>query len=243
MNIVIDIGNSSSKAGIFSNSGELVFKNTYPELNVDEVLKLRNDHKEVNYGIFSSVKEVSQRFVDAIKSKLDRLIILDENTPLPLIDRYQTPETLGKDRIAAAAGAIFSYPDQDILIIDAGTAMTIDFVNRRKEFIGGIISPGLEMRFKALNYYTSKLPLLQTTDIEGITGKSTEEAITLGVQNGIIFEIEEYIEKYSKHYDKLITVITGGDAEFLAKRLKNPIFVKLDLVLTGLNQILNYNVR
>lgn len=243
MNLIIDIGNTTVKLGVFDDSGELVFKNAYSEFLLEEIFKTINDFKEIKNGIISTVKEVDHSLIASIESNLGNLILLDEKTPIPIINLYKSLETLGKDRIAAAAGANFYYPDKNVLIIDAGTALTIDFINRKKEFIGGIISPGLEMRFKALHHFTDKLPLLHPQDIDGITGKTTEEAIVLGIQNGIIYELDEYIQRYSSLYDDLITIITGGDAQFFTKRLKNHIVVNLNLVLTGLNRILDYNVK
>ena len=170
-------------------------------------------------------------------------LLLDHQTPLPIRNRYLTKETLGYDRIAAAVEASARFPGQDILIIDAGTAITIDFVNSENEFLGGNISPGLLMRYRALHEFTGKLPLVEPADQDALLGDDTEGAIRAGVQNGIIFELDGYINEQKKRYPRLQILMTGGDAVFFDKNLKNYIFVDLNLNLFGLHRILEYNVE
>ena len=148
---------------------------------------------------------------------------------------------MGKDRLAAVAGAIGLYPNTNLLVIDAGTAITYELINSKHEFLGGNISPGMTIRYKALNEFTSKLPLLSASDETPLIGQSTKEAIQAGVQNGVLFEIQGLINELSSQYPSIKTIITGGDAEFFARKLKNPIFVHPNLVLIGLNRILEYN--
>ncbi len=154
---------------------------------------------------------------------------------------YKTPETLGKDRIAAAVGGFDLYPDTNLLIIDAGTAITYDIVNDKHQFLGGNISPGIEMRFKALHQFTGKLPLVKQQNFGKLYGTSTEEAIRAGVQNGVVFEIDKAIDTFKEFYKNLKVIITGGDAEFFDKKLKNSFFVNFNLTALGLNRILEYN--
>ncbi len=185
--------------------------------------------------------------------------ILDHHTPLPIQNKYRSPQSLGKDRLAAAVGASARFPGQNLLIIDAGTALTVDLVTSKQEYLGGNISPGLNMRFEALHRFTDNLPRLAPEESTGtaevkITGQSPDQhgpgdllgddtagAITAGVQNGIIFEVDEYINRLKIRYPDLQVIITGGDAMFFDKRLKSTIFVDSDLNLHGLDRILDYN--
>lgn len=152
---------------------------------------------------------------------------------------------MGRDRLAAAVGANAIYPENDVLIFDFGTAITIDIVTKEGEFLGGNISPGVQSRFRALHDYTARLPLLSMPGDPGVAiplvADSTDDAITSGVINGIQFEIEGYIEQLSASHDSLKIIFTGGDGIFFAKRLKNTIFATYDLVVHGLNRILEYN--
>lgn len=172
-----------------------------------------------------------------LKSMCRKYIMLDAFTPMPLRLDYDTPETLGADRIAAALGAHVLFPGKDCMIFDFGTAITIDFVNADGIFMGGNISPGLSMRFKAINQYTSSLPLVSPSYPQRQGGRSTVEAINNGVVLGIMFEVERYI-----NFNPGSTVIfTGGDALFFAKKVKTPIFVVCNLVMTGLLKIVQLN--
>ena len=179
---------------------------------------------------------------EQLKHHLDHYIELTSRTELPIKNLYQTPETLGKDRIAGATGGISLFPGNNILVIDAGTAITFDFINKKEEYIGGNISPGLSMRYRALHQFTNQLPLLQKEDDIGMLGENTKKAIIRGVQNGIVFEMNHYIENLSLEHENLKTILTGGDSNFFDNKLKYPIFVESDLVLIGLNKILKYNI-
>lgn len=168
-------------------------------------------------------------------------MFLNSKTKVPLINKYSTPKTLGFDRIAAAVGANFLIPNSNLIIIDIGTALTIDFVNDKNEYIGGNISLGIDMRFKALNEFTDKLPLIKKDDKRSLIGTSTETAIRNGVMNGIAYEIEGVINKLEEDFTNINTFLTGGDAFFFDKLYKNNIFANANLVLIGLNRILEYN--
>jgi type III pantothenate kinase len=162
---------------------------------------------------------------------------------MPVVSLYKTPETLGLDRLAAAIGAHGLFPDEDLLVIDAGTAITFDLIERNGTFAGGNISPGLRIRFRALHEFTKKLPLIEASDDFQVIGQSTEEAIRAGVINGMVFEIDGTIDLIRKKIPEIRPVLTGGDAHFFERRLKNPIFVKFEVTLIGLNRILEYNVE
>ncbi|HPR60245.1 MAG TPA: type III pantothenate kinase, partial [Prolixibacteraceae bacterium] len=168
-------------------------------------------------------------------------IVLDHNTPIPIENHYQTPQTLGKDRLAAAVGANYVYPNTNLLIIDAGTAITYDFVNNSNQYKGGFITPGINMRFKALHHFTQKLPLLQAIAPQHIEGINTELSIIGGIQYGIEGEAKQIIEHFKLGTNKLMIILTGGDTKYFEKLLKNYKFVALEIILLGLNIILEFN--
>ena len=204
---------------------------------------LKDEHIQLNQAILSSVKPVDEELIRFLSQNFQLFIELDHHTPLPIENLYETPETLGKDRIAAAVGANELFPGQNILIIDAGTAITYDVVSEKNEFLGGNISPGLQMRFKALNQFTGKLPLINYSNEFQLIGRNTEEAIRAGVQNGILYEIERTIETFNRNYENLQIVMTGGDSIFFDKKLNYSIFVHFNLTLIGLNRILEHNAK
>ncbi|MGL4492132.1 MAG: type III pantothenate kinase, partial [Tannerellaceae bacterium] len=156
---------------------------------------------------------------------------------------YKTPNTLGRDRLAAVVGAHSIKPGHNLLVIDAGTAITYEFLNAEGCYMGGNISPGMKTRFKALNYYTQKLPLLNEDGDTPDLGDSTETAIRSGVVNGVVFEIDGYINSLRSKYSDLFVFLTGGHSFYFERRLKNSIFADINLVLIGLNTILDYNVE
>ena len=155
---------------------------------------------------------------------------------------YKTPKTLGVDRIALASAAIQKYPKKNVLVIDAGTCITFDFISKDKEYLGGAISPGIQMRYKALHNFTAKLPLLDSGELTSFIGFDTESSIHSGVLNGVCNELDGVINQYSKKFRDLTVVLTGGDTNFLAKQLKSVIFAHPNFVLEGLHTILNYNL-
>ena len=184
----------------------------------------------------------SRELIDYLGSLYQLCIELDQSTSIPLVNKYRTPETLGYDRIAAAVGAYTICPHTNVLVIDAGTAITYDIVNSEGEFMGGNISPGLEIRFKALNKYTTRLPHLERPEEKPpLVGSSTKEAIEAGVVNGILFEMDGFIGTIGQDHPQLKVVLTGGDAKYFEGKLKSSIFVDLNLNLIGLNRILEHN--
>jgi len=212
-------------------------------LIAEHVLMLKNEHPQLNKVILSTVKPYSEDLKRVLSEEFEQFIELDHLTDLPIENLYETPETLGKDRLAAAIGANELFPDQNLLVIDAGTAITYDLVSEKNQFIGGNISPGLEMRFKALNHFTGKLPLVSYSDVFQPIGKNTIDAIRAGVQNGILYEIEQCIDAFNRNYQNLRIIMTGGDSNFFDKKLNYSIFVNFNLTLIGLNRILEHNAK
>lgn len=240
MNLVIDIGNTRTKFSVF-NRGEVLITVPVDEFKPEHIDVLHNEHPELNKVILSATKDYSQELKAALQTKFEQFIELDANTPLPIENCYTTKETLGKDRIAAVVGAFDLYPETNVLVIDAGTALTYDLLNENHQYLGGNISPGIDMRFQALNQFTGKLPLVSQGDFNKLYGTSTENAIRAGVQNGVVFEVDRAIDTFKEFYKNLKVIITGGNAEFFDKKLKNSFFVHFNLIALGLNRILEYN--
>jgi len=242
LNLVIDIGNSQTKIAVFD-SGEIVQIVCMESLNVGRLSEIKRIYPALNQAILSSVAEVDSELLNTLKKDYAYFVEFNHQTAVPIVNLYESKETLGLDRLAAAVGGIALFPGKDLLVIDAGTAITFDLVNKNKEFLGGNISPGLKIRFRALHKFTKKLPEIERADLWPIIGKTTEEAIRAGVQNGMIFEIDGMIAQVRKDWPECQVILTGGDLFFFDKKLKNSIFVKFEITLIGLNRILEYNAE
>ncbi len=245
MNLILDAGNTCIKAFIFSNND---IKNRFIFNYSNFIENLNKNTVGYNFEhIFimglTNIHKYLQGFDFDIFGK--NTIFFDKYTKIPIENCYATPNTLGQDRIAAAVGASVIFPNCNVLIIDAGTCITFDYLDKGRKFLGGSISPGLKMRAKAMNYYTSALPQINLDDIDVLPkiANSTQLALQNGVVVGVINEIEGYINKIDEIFDDAKIILTGGDTVFLAKRLKNMIFAEPNLVAIGLNKILAYNVK
>lgn len=242
MNLAIDIGNSITKMAIVAN-GQIVDSIRTESADVVFFNSLFEQYPEIDAAIIVSTRDNDRQVVEIVKSKVKQFIYLDKNVKVPIKNCYKSPETLGHDRLAGAVAAHAVYPKSNILIIDFGTAITFDFVNAEGEFEGGTISPGVALRFRALNEFTSRLPLCELPEATEIIGKTTTEAIQYGVINGIIAEVESYITTLKSKYPDIRIVFTGGNGDYFAKRINHPIFATRDLVVYGLNRILEYNAE
>ncbi len=240
MNLIIDVGNSFVKLAVF-NKDKMIQKVT---TNIDDVIIkirfLKKEYDDIDKAIISSVGRLKVKDVERISSYFE-LLILDSDVKLPFKNFYETPKTLGVDRVALVCGSIRKFSESDVLIIDAGTCVTYDFINKNNEYLGGAISPGIRMRYKSLNNLTANLPLLDSGMPKDIIGNSTNESIHSGVIYGILNEIEGVIESYRLKYPDLTVILTGGDAKFLSKQLKSSIFANPNFLLEGLNFILQFN--
>lgn len=238
MNLLIEIGNSGARVAVAEKDRFLALKR-FDTLTFDDLSPFLEQYRPAA-AICSSVGHdyLQDSVYDELKKHVKKLIHFNHTTLLPIENCYATPETLGVDRLAAAVGANYLFPDTDCLIIDCGTAITIDFLNHSGKFLGGNISPGLRTRFKALNAFTAKLPLEDLADNVPLMGTTTATAIQAGVIHGVRYEIETYIKK-NPH---CTIIFTGGDAFFFAKSIKDTIFVVCNLVFIGLNRVINYNV-
>jgi len=240
MNLVIDIGNTRIKWAVF-NSRHLLAHDHTDELTLQLLGQIFHNFSDINQAILASVRDFPTDCRNLLNEQTDFFIELSHHTPVPIVNRYKTPQTLGLDRLAAAVGAAANFPGRPLLIIDAGTAITIDFVSPSGEYLGGNISPGIGTRYRALNQFTGKLPLVELKDEFWILGDDTESAIRAGVQQGVIFEIESYITHYKKTDSDLVVVLTGGDSAFITRHLKSDVDQMADLTLRGLDEILIFN--
>ena len=242
MNIVIDQGNASAKVALF-NGDRLMVSFIFKPLKKSDVRKILHQYSP-RRGILSSVAGMDEAVVTSLKEGLELFVVLDATVSLPIEVMYKTPESLGKDRIAAVVGAQFAHPGKDILVIDAGTAITYDVLEAGSRYLGGNISPGMTTRFRSLKMCTERLPMLDEQGDLPELGYSTETAIRSGVVKGVIYEMDTYIAEYKLKYPDLFVFLTGGHSFYFETRLKNSTFADVNLVLKGLNRILNYyNVK
>ena len=235
-NLCIDAGNTKVKIALFTD-GSLDWHEERMETDFDpnEFLSYSFD------GV--AISDVGEVFNYTKLSHAAKYFVhLDHSIPLPLTITYETPETLGRDRIAAVIGAQKRY-DSACVVIDIGTCITLDFADKEKRFLGGNISPGLKMRLDAMHHFTDRLPQLEIDSPTNYIGKTTNQAMLNGAVNGIAHEIEGFISRLTQHYPELAVVFTGGGAEFFANRIKREIFVHPFLILEGLNEILYYNKK
>jgi len=240
LQLAIDIGNSRTKLGVFDHRKMLEHKVIN---NGDlEQLNIPIRDLEIDALILSSVNREAEKKLNLLELKCTQ-IRLDDQLPLPFKMEYETPETLGKDRIAAVAGAMKAFPNSNQLVIDAGSCITYDFLTADHRYLGGAISPGLQMRLKAMHQLTDALPLIQWegNELPQLIGKSTISSMLSGAINGAVGEIKSFITTYQRQYNELKIVLTGGDANLFEIELKNGIFADPNLVLKGLNEILIYN--
>lgn len=198
--------------------------------------------KKIRYAAVSTTAGLEEQIEKVLDERYDYLR-LTHKTALPIKNQYKTPKTLGRDRLSVAVAAAGIFPKKNSLIIDAGTCITYDFIDKNKIYHGGSITPGVEMRLKAMNAFTAKLPLVTRKALSSTIGKDTVTSIRTGAQHGATMEMEGYIRHYQALYGRLEVLLTGGDAKYFAKKLKTQIFVNPNLVLIGLNKILNYNVQ
>ena len=241
INLCIDWGNTNVKAAIFDNdtlTRQIVFSE---ESALEKVSALMEGYKPVK-AIMCSVAHHDDEVEHLIKSRIKSVIILDGYTRTPINNAYLSPDSLGPDRLAMACGAYFHYPDKNNLVIGVGTCVTYNLVQKNKTFRGGAISPGLHMRLKAMNAFTDKLPEIKPEGDLILLGYDTETCLRSGAVLGMAAEIDGMIRNFESQYPDFNAILTGGDATYFASKIKSKIFADPDLLLKGLNLILNYNV-
>ena len=242
MNLIVDVGNTFVKFAVF-NGVDLLHKTSFKLLEFEEQYnKVKQVFPKLKCAIISSVGYLSNQQINSIEKDF-KVVELNSATKVPFRNLYKTPKTLGVDRIALVSASVNQFPNNNVLIIDAGTCITYDFITVKNEYLGGAISPGLRLRYKSLNDLTANLPLLVTKQPKMIVGNSTESSIHSGIVNGVITEIDGVIDQYKHQYSDLTVILTGGDANFLSNQLKNTIFANSNFLLEGLNVILEYNSK
>jgi len=244
MKLLIDIGNSFVKFGIDNGRGTIEDISNIVYENEDALKKIVFNYLKTHS--FSSAILVSVSIEINFQNFYpnSKIFCFDHQLPIPIQNLYATPHTLGIDRLAAALGGYSLYPNSELLIIDAGSAITIDRLTANADFIGGNISPGIRMRFKSLNTFTKRLPLIEDFKLyESDFGKSTHHALNHGVIFGVVYELESYVQRFHDAYPVGKVILTGGDAEYLHKILKLNVEVNKNLVFLGLSKALDYNLR
>ena len=241
VNLIIDIGNTVAKLAVFDGDEQVeILRGSNHSL---DCIKILCNKYPINKCIIASVITISNTIKRQLANVDFPVLILNHETPIPIINKYKTPETLGMDRLAAVVGANYLKPNRDILVIDAGTALTYEFIDKDAIYWGGNISPGIYTRFKSLSACCDKLPLIEKSGDLPEMGYNTETAIRAGVIKGIEYEIKGYISQMHEKYPDLLVFLTGGDKFSFDTNLKSIIFADRFLVLKGLNRILNYNVN
>ena len=241
MILTVDVGNTRIKAAVFEGSTILenfVFEKNELEKKIKKILEKFQNCTDL---VVASVGHVEKQSFLAFEKEI-KIHFLTHEDIYPFINKYATPKTLGIDRMVLASGATLQFPKQNRLVIDAGTCVTYDFIDENDNYLGGAISPGLRLRYETLHNYTAKLPLLTFEEPESYIGNSTAQAIHSGVANGFVYEIDGFIDEYRANFSNFIIILTGGDADFLAKRLKNTIFANSNFLLESLSQTFQYKI-
>ena len=242
MLLTVDVGNTRIKAAVFEQNRIVeVFIFTKEELTI-QIHTILNRYEKVKNLVVASVGTTKKESFLFLKNAVE-IYFITYDSKFPFTNLYITPTTLGVDRMVLAAGSVFQFPGQNRLVIDAGTCITYDFIDENDNYLGGAISPGIELRYHSLHDYTAQLPLLVKTNPESFIGNSTSESIHSGVINGVALEIDGFAELYKTKYAKFIIILTGGDSEILAKRLKNTIFSNSNFLMESLNQTFQYNQK
>lgn len=237
--LCIDVGNTRSKVSILADTGEELLSYVCPWLEASIVTTFIKMYK-VHSAAACQSGVLAESIAVAIRSLIP-LIVLDHKTKVPITNLYRTPETLGRDRLAAAVGAYAIFPNQNCIIIDAGTCITYDVLNAKGEYLGGNIAPGINMRLKAMDKFTSRLPTVPPLFRPDFIGTTTEEAMQNGAVWGAIFEFESFIKHVNQNIGDSKVILTGGDADYFANQTKMQIFAHPNIVLLGLNEILKFN--
>ena len=241
MILTVDVGNTRIKASVFEGNTALenfIFEKNELEEKIEKILKKFPNCSDL---VVASVGSIEKQSFLTFENQL-KVHFFSQEDVFPFHNKYATPKTLGIDRMILAAGAALQFPKQNRLVIDAGTCITYDFIDENDNYLGGAISPGLRLRYESLHNFTARLPLLTLEAPETYIGNSTQQAIHSGVVNGFVYEIDGFIDEYRKEFSNFIIILTGGDADFLAKRLKNTIFANSNFLLESLSQTYQYKI-
>ena len=240
MNLIIDVGNTFIKLAVFKKNQLIVKTSTSKEKFFEDFERISKDYPALSQVIISAVGVFSEEDLLRIKNKYPTILV-SSKTNIPFKNTYKTPLTLGGDRIALVTAAAINYPTKNVLIIDVGSCVTLDFKNSKNEYLGGSISPGIDFRYRSLHDYTKKLPLLEAQKTLNNMGTSSKSSIHTGVNQGITYEIDGFIDAYKEKYKELTVILTGGGAQYLLDSLKNGIFARSNFLLEGLNYLVQNN--
>ncbi len=240
MNLIVDVGNTAIKLAIFSKQEMLHKISVGNEVLLQKLEELFLAFPKISFIIISSVGKLSSE-AQSYLNKQAKVHLLSHVSKVPFENKYSTPTTLGVDRIALASAACYHYPFENVLVIDAGTCITYDVINDKKQYLGGVISPGVSMRYQSMHSFTANLPLLEPKNLDFEFGSNTNESIHAGVIHAIGYEIDGFIKEIKEKYNPLKVIFTGGDALFLRDRIKNDIFAHSNFLLEGLNYLLEIN--
>lgn len=241
MLLAVDVGNTKIKAAVFEGTvllEKFVFDKSDVLKNIENIFF---QYDKIRQTVLSSVGKDNAALFSELE-KRSKLVVIGHDSKFPFSNKYGTPATLGIDRMVLSAGAVVRYPGKNRLVIDAGTCVTYDFTDSNDNYLGGAISPGLQLRYNAMHNFTAKLPLLYPEMPEEYIGNSTAASMHSGVVNGMLHELEGFVRQYNEQYQELTIILTGGDAEFLAKRLKNTIFANSNFLLESLNLLYLYTI-
>lgn len=240
MNLCLDIGNSQLKMGYYQEQGELKELLIVPSWQ-DAILESRLISWGIKRAIISSVKAKDEQLMQVLQKHLgEEVYILSTDLRLPIVIDYATPTSLGNDRLAVAVAAATLYPQQNVLVVDAGTCITYDFVTAEGHYLGGSILPGIDMRFRAMHEFTAQLPQVERTTLTNFIGNTTNTSLQTGVLYGVLHELEGFVAQYRQQFGAIVVLVTGGSLPHFESQLKNKIFAQPYLVLDGLNAILHY---
>lgn len=242
MILAVDVGNTRIKSAVIEKNTIIettFFSHSEFQNSIEKILK---KNLKVEVLVVASVGKLEKTAFEIFSDRV-KIYYIDRKKPFPFSNQYATPDTLGIDRAVLASGSVLKYPNQNRLVIDVGTCVTYDFIDDQDVYYGGAISPGLRLRYESMHHFTAKLPLLQPQEPMAVIGNSTQESMHSGVVNGLTFEIDGYITALKAQKDNFIIILTGGDANFLAKRLKNTIFANSNFLLESLGNLYQYQIN
>lgn len=246
MKLILDVGNTKIKYGVYNAKHQLILQQANTSADFSNHLKiLLKAYPQITASIVSASGKIDPNWIEMLSHHHQDVIQLSKQTPIPIQIDYNSLDTLGLDRIALAVAAMAEYPNQNCLVIDVGTCITYDFVSKNGIYKGGAISPGIEMRFKAMHTFTANLPLINKNDVfpKEYIGRNTKECLEIGVMKAVTHEIDGFVHQYNKEFTDLTVVLTGGNTHLLAGQLKNSIFANSNFQLAGLYNILIYNLN
>lgn len=238
--LCIDLGNTRCKIGIFDGDN-LIFHHVTEDLVYSVLDEMMTKYEVLQMGICHT-RNIDETLMHQILDKWHPFI-LNDSAKLPIENLYETPSSLGKDRLASVVGASIKYPNENCVVVNAGTCITYDFIDFQNQYQGGNIAPGINMRLQAMHQFTDKLPLAAAQYHETLLGKNTKMALQNGAVRGAIFEFDSFIEHIQAKFGPLKSIISGGDAFFFAENSKFEIFAHSNLVLEGLKDIMRFNDR